>query len=185
MDRPRKITLPTGIIKDGLRLSYGVMRRLPRCSPDIALQYNQWSIPKGTPVGMGAYSLHTNTEVYLEPFKFIPERWLGDFDPRMDDSWVPFTRGSRKCLGYNLPNSSLAIAEINWALAVLFRPNGPDLTLYETDESDITPVVDFHLPLPKLDSRGCRIANVVIGLAQFHPTETRDKSTLTSTGLTD
>ena len=28
------------------RLSFGVMRRLPRCSPDVALQYKQWTIPK-------------------------------------------------------------------------------------------------------------------------------------------
>lgn len=75
------------------------MRRLPRCSPDVALQYKQWTIPKGTPVGMAAYSLHTDPEVYPEPFKFIPERWLGDYDPKMNRNWVPFSRGSRNCLG--------------------------------------------------------------------------------------
>ncbi|KAI1752747.1 putative cytochrome P450 [Xylaria castorea] len=116
------------VIKDGLRLSYSLMRRLPR-----------------------AYSLHTNFEVYPNPFKFIPERWLGDYDPGMNESWVPFSRGPRKCLGYNL-----ALAEINWALVVLFRPNGPKLSLYETNESDITPARDFLLPLPRAGSRGCR-----------------------------
>ncbi|GAW11396.1 hypothetical protein ANO14919_007400 [Xylariales sp. No.14919] len=157
-DNPPKSTdlekLPylQAIMKEGLRLSYGVMRRLPRRSPDVALQYKQWTIPKGTPVGMGAYSLHTNSDVYPEPFNFIPERWLGAYDPRMNESWVPFSRGSRKCLG-----SNLAMAEISWALAVLFRPNGPKLSLWETDRSDITPIMDFHLPLPKLDSRGCRV----------------------------
>jgi hypothetical protein len=34
------------IIKEGLRLSYGIMRRLPRCSPDVAIQYKQWTIPR-------------------------------------------------------------------------------------------------------------------------------------------
>nr|A0A8K1AW54.1 RecName: Full=Cytochrome P450 monooxygenase tndB; AltName: Full=Talaronoid C biosynthesis cluster protein B [Aspergillus flavipes]QVR97761.1 TndB [Aspergillus flavipes] len=87
------------MIKEGLRLSYGVMRRLPRISPDIPLVYKQWSIPAGTPVGMAAYSLHTDPEVYPEPFKFIPERWLGKYDSRMDRNWVPFSRGSRNCLG--------------------------------------------------------------------------------------
>lgn len=29
------------------RLSYGVMHRLPRCSPDVPIQYKQWSIPIG------------------------------------------------------------------------------------------------------------------------------------------
>lgn len=44
-------------------------------------------------------SMHTDPEVYPEPFKFIPERWLGDYDPKMNRNWVPFTRGSRNCLG--------------------------------------------------------------------------------------
>lgn len=81
------------------------MRRLPRCSPDVALQYKQWTIPKGTPVGMGAYSLHTDPQVYPEPFNFIPERWLGNYDPKMNRNWVPFARGSRNCLGkkYDMP----------------------------------------------------------------------------------
>lgn len=75
------------------------MRRLPRTSPDIDLVYKQYVIPKDTPVGMAAYSLHTDPEVYPEPFKFIPERWLGNIDPRMNRNWVPFSRGSRNCLG--------------------------------------------------------------------------------------
>ncbi|KAI0187257.1 putative cytochrome P450 [Astrocystis sublimbata] len=130
------------VIKEGLRLSFGLM----------PLQYKQWTIPKGTPVGMGAYSLHTNFRIYPEPFKFSPERWLGDYNPKMDECLVPFTRGSRKCLGYNL-----ALAELNWVLAVLFRPNGPKLSLYETEASDVTPARDFLSPLPRAGSRGCRV----------------------------
>ncbi|EKG09542.1 Cytochrome P450 [Macrophomina phaseolina MS6] len=86
-------------IKEGLRLSHGIMHRLPRCSPDVALQYRQWSIPKGTPVGMSAYFMHTDPDVYPDPFEFRPERWLGDVDPRMYRNYVPFTKGSRGCLG--------------------------------------------------------------------------------------
>ncbi|KAF9889738.1 hypothetical protein FE257_007044 [Aspergillus nanangensis] len=140
------------MIKEGLRLSYGVMRRLPRISPDVPLVYKQWTIPAGTPVGMAAYSLHTDPETYPEPFKFIPERWLGKYDPKMDRNWIPFSRGSRNCLGMNL-----AYAEMYWAMAVMFRPNAPRFELYETDESDISQSVDFLMPLPKLDSRGTRI----------------------------
>lgn len=53
--------------------------------------------------------------------------------------------------------TSLAMAEMSFAMAVLFRPGGPDISLYETDESDIAQAVDFLMPLPKLDSRGTRI----------------------------
>lgn len=52
---------------------------------------------------------------------------------------------------------SLAHAEINLALAVLHRPGGPQLELFETDESDITHVHDYLIPLPKLSTKGVRV----------------------------
>ena len=99
-------------------LSYGFMRRLPRCSPDVPIQHKQWTIPVGVresstisifnvkvspkyqqvPVGMSDYFMHTNASVYERPFDFIPDRWLGDIDPAMNRNYVPFSRGSRNCL---------------------------------------------------------------------------------------
>jgi len=35
------------LIKEGLRLSYGVMHRLPRVSPDQEIRYRDWLIPPG------------------------------------------------------------------------------------------------------------------------------------------
>ena len=52
---------------------------------------------------------------------------------------------------------SLAYAELNLALAVLHRPGGPNLELFETDESDIVHACDYVLPLPKPSSRGLRV----------------------------
>ena len=52
---------------------------------------------------------------------------------------------------------SLAQAEINLALAVLYRPNGPTFELFDTDESDVILAHDFLVPLPKLDTKGVRI----------------------------
>ncbi|KAL3456547.1 putative cytochrome P450 [Aspergillus heterothallicus] len=139
------------IVKEGLRLSYGVMRHLTRISPDDPLHYKQWTIPAGIPVGMSAYSMHNDPVVYPEPQKFIPERWLGQYNPQMNKNWVPFTRGSRNCLGMNL-----AYAAIYWALAVMFRPGGPHLELYKTTEKDIRLVVDHIGPVPELGSKGLR-----------------------------
>lgn len=94
-------------------------RRNTRIAPDVALQYKHWTIPKNvshsgyefvednvdnkiclqTPVAMSICFMHMDPEVYPEPYKFKPERWIGNYDPRMNRNFVPFTKGSRNCLG--------------------------------------------------------------------------------------
>ncbi|KAL4901620.1 hypothetical protein BDW74DRAFT_170074 [Aspergillus multicolor] len=147
-----KLVYLQAVIKEALRLSYGVMHRLPRISPDQAIQYGGYTIPPGTPVGMSAYLMHSDASVYPSPSEFKPDRWLGRIDPAMNRNWVPFARGSRNCLGMNL-----ALAEISLCLAILHRPGGPQLELFETDESDVVQAHDFLVPLPRLDTEGVRI----------------------------
>ncbi|EME87126.1 uncharacterized protein MYCFIDRAFT_130725 [Pseudocercospora fijiensis CIRAD86] len=139
-------------IKEGLRLSHGLMHRLPRIAPDVALDCNGWIIPPGTPVGMSAYLMHMDDSVYSNPKEFVPERWLGEPDPKMERNYVPFSRGSRRCLAPNL-----AYAEISMVMAALFSPWSPKIRLYETNASDVDPVCAFLLPLPRLDSKGVRV----------------------------
>jgi cytochrome P450 len=75
------------------------MHRLPRVSPDVPLQYGQWTIPPGIPVGMSTYLMHTDPTAFPDPFEFKPERWMGKVTPAMLRNYVPFSRGSRNCLG--------------------------------------------------------------------------------------
>ena len=42
-------------------------------------------------------------------------------------------------------------------IACLFRPNGPVFELFETDYTDVEPIHDFVVGLPKLDSKGVRV----------------------------
>ncbi|KAK6592778.1 cytochrome p450 [Botrytis cinerea] len=139
-------------IKEGLRMSIASMHRLPRCSPDVALQYREWIIPPGTPVGMSTYLMHYDPDVYPEPKVFKPERWLGEINSKMLRNYVPFAKGSRDCLG-----TELAYAEISIVLAAIFGPHGLKLTLYETDNSDVDPYHAFVGSLPKLSSKGIRV----------------------------
>ena len=48
---------------------------------------------------MHGHFMHTDPEIYPDPLQFRPDRWLGDIDPRMNRNLVPFTKGSRDCLG--------------------------------------------------------------------------------------
>lgn len=48
---------------------------------------------------MSAWYMHRDPTVYDEPLEFRPQRWLDDPTPEMLRNWVPFTKGSRRCLG--------------------------------------------------------------------------------------
>ncbi|KAL8936670.1 MAG: hypothetical protein Q9211_004074 [Gyalolechia sp. 1 TL-2023] len=137
------------LIQESLRLSYGTMHRRPRVSPKQALRFHDWVIPAGVPVGMSAYFQHRDPRIFPNPMEFNPERWLQDVTPEMEKNLIPFSRGSRYCLGMNL-----AYCQINLIIAALFRPGGPKFEMYETDESEILPAHNLIVPLPKLDSKG-------------------------------
>ncbi|KAF3020206.1 hypothetical protein E8E14_011129 [Neopestalotiopsis sp. 37M] len=147
-----KLPFLHGVVLEGLRLSYGSMHRMPRVAPDTVVTYKDWSIPKNTPVGMSAYLNHTNPSIFPDPFKFDPDRWIGDVDPMMHKALIPFTRGSRVCVGQNL-----AVSEVTMMIALLFSPNGPKMDLFETAEDDVKSVHDYMIPMPKIDTKGLRV----------------------------
>ncbi|KAG9254338.1 cytochrome P450 [Emericellopsis atlantica] len=136
-----------GTLKEALRLN-GLVGNLARCSPDEDILFHQWVIPKKTPVGMSIYAMHYDPSIFSEPWAFKPERWIGKYNPQMDRNFVPFTKGSRSCLGINL-----AWAEMYLAIAVLFRPGGPKLVLHDADESDIKIARDYIMGFPKADAK--------------------------------
>jgi cytochrome P450 len=59
-------------------------------------------IPAGTPVGMTATLIHNHPELFPNPKKFQPERWLDEQGRRhhhLDKYVLSFSRGSRQCIG--------------------------------------------------------------------------------------
>lgn len=51
--------------------------------------------------------MHKDPNIYPDPSAFKPERWIGDINPQMNRNYVPFTKGSRACLGIK---SAIAIS---------------------------------------------------------------------------
>ena len=90
----------TAVLTEGLRLSYGAVTRLARIAPDRAIQYNDWVIPPGTPVGMSNGLTFHDENYFPDSHSFIPERWLDPEEKkRLDNVFAPFGRGTRMCLG--------------------------------------------------------------------------------------
>ncbi|KAK3373968.1 cytochrome P450 [Lasiosphaeria ovina] len=113
---PQCLPYLTGIIKESLRLSNANPTRFPRIVPSPGLEIPGLpTIPAGTSVGLGAYILHLNSDVFPEPQKFLPERWLNPTPEMLRDSFY-FGAGARQCIARNL-----ASAGLYWSAEALIR----------------------------------------------------------------
>lgn len=73
-----------------------------------------YTLPKGAYVGFSAYMTHHLPELYPEPERFFPDRWLS-IDPSPYE-YLPFGAGNRMCLG-----AAFAMLEIKLLLAMILQ----------------------------------------------------------------
>ena len=83
------------VVLEGLRISYGSVHRLQRVHPDNALKFQDWIIPPGTPVSMSSISMHDDPNIFPEPRKFDPQRWIGPEREMRQKYLFNFGRGAR------------------------------------------------------------------------------------------
>src|SRR3954454_3422252 len=82
-----------------------------------------WTYPAGIILIAGAALVHTDPEIYPEPYAFRPERFLGTKPGTY--TWLPFGGGRRRCLG-----ASFALLEMRVVLRAAMErfvvaPAGP------------------------------------------------------------
>jgi cytochrome P450 len=93
----------TGCIKEGIRLSYGLSGRITRVFNE-PLIYKDWTIPPKTAVSMSITDVSFDEAIFESPRQYKPERWFAGAPKPADGSslenyFVPFSKGSRMCLG--------------------------------------------------------------------------------------
>lgn len=156
------------VVQETLRIADGIPTRLQRISPDKPMHFvdsgsgKEYLIPAKTPVGMSSILIHHDESIFADAESFIPERWIDN--PQLSRFFVPFTRGTRQCLGINL-----AYAEIYLCLAAVFRRFGSGgengvrdkgdegvLELFETSYKDVKTAADLFVGLPAKGSKGIR-----------------------------
>ncbi|KAL8834369.1 MAG: hypothetical protein Q9170_003779 [Blastenia crenularia] len=90
----------SNVIKEGLRLSFGVPGRLPRVVPDNEAIFHGYTLPLGTVVSMSSWVMHHDEAYFPNPANFDPDRWIKVKEAqKMEKAFVPFGKGSRACIG--------------------------------------------------------------------------------------
>jgi len=148
-----QLPLLTAVLKETLRLSYGVVQRLPVIHRDEDLVFEGYKIARGTPVSLSTFDMHRDAVFGPDAEAFRPDRWISGDTTKMDKLFVAFGRGSHACLGQNL-----AWAEMYTFIAAVFSPSQAlQYSLYETDDSDVAVAHDFFVAMPRMDSKGVRV----------------------------
>lgn len=179
---PKLENLPflSAVVAECLRLSFGVVSRLPRVIPNSSnekLSYRGWDIPKGAAISMSGYYVSTDPNLFPEPMEFRPERWLTKVDSYSADSQdspqsseslkfnvgmnrylVPFGKGTRACLGINLAYCEIYLTLSMLAMYVLGKETSCAFELFETDfERDVKMSHDFFTNFASMESKGIRV----------------------------
>lgn len=155
-----KLPYLTAVVKESLRLNYGPGTRMSRVAPNVDVQYGDYTVPKGTTMGMTVMHIHQDERYFPNYAEFRPERWIEN--SHLDRFLMSFGGGSRACVGMNLAMAELYLTIAG--LASTFGSSGAKsegdkavLELFETDLSDVEIQGDEFFPRAKLDSKGMRI----------------------------
>ncbi|KAK5730515.1 hypothetical protein LTR15_000452 [Elasticomyces elasticus] len=148
------------VIQEANRLSFGVTGRMRRYSPTHGVAYRAsygpyegtcYALPPGTKMSTVTFCTHTNEQLFPDPWRFDPTRWLGQSDEvhRRKRCLMAFGKGHRRCIGVNLANASMSLALSTLAMY--------DMDLFETDESDVKFKYDNQISHPKRGSKGVQV----------------------------
>jgi cytochrome P450 len=96
-----KLPYLTAVIYEAVRMSLGVSARLPRKNVKSDMLYKDWVIPKGQFVGMTQRDILYNADIFPDPERFDPERWLNGEESKelLNKYLVTFSKGARRCVG--------------------------------------------------------------------------------------
>jgi cytochrome P450 len=102
-----------------------------------------YGVPADTPIGISILLLHHREDLYPEPHRFRPERWLGTKPGTYE--WIPFGGGTRRCLG-----AALATAEQKVVLETM-------IARLDLQPDDPKPERPRHRNVTMLPARGGRV----------------------------
>jgi cytochrome P450 len=95
----------TATIQETLRLRPVIVVVLRRLTEPVEL--GGYELPAGVSVAPCIHLLHRDPQIYPEPERFLPERFLDN--PPGTYTWIPFGGGVRRCLGAAFAQFEMAV----------------------------------------------------------------------------
>ena len=107
-----KLPYLEGAIKEGMRLFPAGTWTGRLAMREFEL--GGYPLPKGTWIVMSPYMVHRIPEIFPDPYRFKPERWLSEYHSAYE--FMPFSGGPRYCIG-----TSLGMMQLKIALSMLIQ----------------------------------------------------------------
>ncbi|MGH2975888.1 MAG: cytochrome P450 [Solirubrobacterales bacterium] len=111
----------TATIQETLRLRPVISIVLRRLTEPVEI--GGYELPAGVSVAPCIYLVHRNPEIYPEPQRFRPERFLEN--PPGTYTWIPFGGGVRRCLGAAFAQFEMAVVLKELVKRHRIRPASP------------------------------------------------------------
>jgi cytochrome P450 family 135 len=105
--RAREQAYLDAIAKEALRVRT-VIPGVGRVVEDEPFALNGFEIPAGMEINPSIRTMHMRADLYPEPRKFRPERFLGPDAPDTY-AWLPFGGGTRRCLGASFAMTEMRV----------------------------------------------------------------------------
>ncbi|KAK9779566.1 putative Cytochrome P450 [Seiridium cardinale] len=101
-DKVKHLPYLRACLDESLRITPSTTFGLPRRTPPEGAMILDEFIPGDTTVSVSAYVAHRDPEVFPNPERFEPERWLGDKGKDLQPYFISFSAGARGCIGRNI-----------------------------------------------------------------------------------
>jgi len=114
-----EMTLMDRVLSETLRLYPPAFRLERQCSKNYTLPGTNVNIPAGTLVQIPVLALHRDPDIYPDPMRFDPDRFLPEEkEKRHPCTYLPFGSGPRNCIAMRF-----ALFEAKVALVAVLREN--------------------------------------------------------------